>query len=282
MNLPVELVFRGGHVRIPSDQALAILLMRFAWPNRIDERLAPFFGRSPAAISMIVNDLSQLIYEKYKSRIFFNHAYLNSKALTFAKAITKAGAPRNDIWGFVDGTARMICRPSKYQRVVYSGYKKIHCLKFQGISTPDGLIWLSSPFEGRRTDIYMLMHGGLNEMIASCPNMNQLYLYGDLGYTTTNFVQIPYRFPTNEIQFDYNRQMSRVRLAVEICFGRVQSLFGLFNFQSILRILSSPVSTYYSVAVLLTNCRTCIDGRCQVSDMFAIAPPKLEEYLQLI
>lgn len=52
-------------------------------------------------------------------------------ASTFAKAIEDAGSPLDNCWGFIDGTARPIARPVRNQSVMYSGHKRIHCLKFQ-------------------------------------------------------------------------------------------------------------------------------------------------------
>lgn len=57
------------------------------------------------------------------------------------------------VWGFVDGTLKLVCRPSRNQRRWYSGYKKRHTIKFQVITTPDGLIsYLVGPFEGKLGD----------------------------------------------------------------------------------------------------------------------------------
>ena len=50
---------------------------------------------------------------------------------TFAKAVEEARAPLDNCWGFIDGTARPIVRPVKHQRIMYSGHKRYHCLKFQ-------------------------------------------------------------------------------------------------------------------------------------------------------
>lgn len=41
------------------------------------------------------------------------------------------GAPLKDCWGFVDGTARPTTRPIRNQRIMFSGHKRTHCLKFQ-------------------------------------------------------------------------------------------------------------------------------------------------------
>lgn len=60
--------------------------------------------------------------------------------------------------GFIDGTKIRIARPSEYmhQRYVYSGHKRIHCLSYETITTPDGLIFhLYGSIEGRHPDAYL-------------------------------------------------------------------------------------------------------------------------------
>lgn len=49
----------------------------------------------------------------------------------FAKAISTKGAQLRQCWGFIDGTIRPISRPIRNQRIMYSGHKRTHCLKFQ-------------------------------------------------------------------------------------------------------------------------------------------------------
>ena len=49
----------------------------------------------------------------------------------FAEAIEAKGAPLHRCWGFIDGTPRPIARPVRNQRVMFSGHKRTHCLKFQ-------------------------------------------------------------------------------------------------------------------------------------------------------
>ena len=63
---------------------------------------------------------------------FTNHL-LNSLELVwldpemFANAIHDKGAPLDQCWGFIDGTARPIARPIHNPRIMYSGHKRIHC-----------------------------------------------------------------------------------------------------------------------------------------------------------
>ena len=49
----------------------------------------------------------------------------------FSDAVHSQGAALINCWGFVDGTVRPISRPTKNQRIMYSGHKRVHCIKFQ-------------------------------------------------------------------------------------------------------------------------------------------------------
>lgn len=66
----------------------------------------------------------------------FNHL-LNDLNLSwldpahFAEIIHQKGAPLDQCWGFIDGTVRRISRPVRNQRIMFSGHKRVHCIKFQ-------------------------------------------------------------------------------------------------------------------------------------------------------
>lgn len=49
----------------------------------------------------------------------------------FSQAVEAKGAPLHHCWGFIDGTPRPIARPIRNQRIMFSGHKRSHCLKFQ-------------------------------------------------------------------------------------------------------------------------------------------------------
>ena len=49
----------------------------------------------------------------------------------FAAAIQAKGAPLDQCIGFIDGTVHPIARPTVNQRIMYSGHKRVHCIKFQ-------------------------------------------------------------------------------------------------------------------------------------------------------
>jgi len=75
------------------------------------------------------------------------------------QAIASRSAPLLNCWGFIDGTAREICRPSILQQEYYSRHKHKHCLKYQGVLTPDGItVHLAGPYPGRRHDAGKWVH----------------------------------------------------------------------------------------------------------------------------
>ena len=59
---------------------------------------------------------------------------------TYADAVHSKGAVLDNCFGFIDGTVQLIGRPMSNQRVVYNDHKRVHALKFQAVSLPNGLI----------------------------------------------------------------------------------------------------------------------------------------------
>ncbi|XP_028412517.1 uncharacterized protein LOC114535396 [Dendronephthya gigantea] len=90
------------------------------------------FGRREPELSMIIHKVISNIYDCYHGLIHnLNLAWLDPQ--TFSQVIYAAGAPLSNCWGFVDGTARPIARPIYNQRIMYSGHKRVHCIKFQSV-----------------------------------------------------------------------------------------------------------------------------------------------------
>ena len=83
-----------------------------------------------------------IIYEFHGYRIAeWNHQLLSPASLgVYGDVIHAQGAALQNCFGFVDGTVRPICRPGENQRFVYNGHKRVHSLKFQSLTLPNGLI----------------------------------------------------------------------------------------------------------------------------------------------
>lgn len=104
----------------------------------------------------------------------------------FAQSISSKGGPLKNCFGFVDGTVRRVCWPGINQRMLYNGHKKVHSIKFQSVSAPNGLVInLYGPVEGRRHNSTMLAMSGLFPMLQQygrAPNGRKLCIYGDPAY----------------------------------------------------------------------------------------------------
>lgn len=190
----------------------------------------------------------------------------------------------NNIWAFIDGTVRPICRPSVGQRAYYSGYKKVHCVKYQSLLCPDGIIVsLKGAYPGHRHDAGMFRESGIyDEMEAFTVFGERRYVvYGDQGYSLRELLIRP--FSQHEVAANPQRQyfnniMCSLRVAVEWGFSKIIQEFAFLDFKKNHKLLLQEVGTMYHVGTILTNCHTCLYGS-QQSSYFNIDPPLLEEYL---
>ena len=93
-------------------------------------------------LSMITNAVEKFIYQNHHHRLTQWNATLLSprKLQQYADAVAVKGSPLKNCFGFIDGTVRPISRPGENQKIVYNGHKRLHALKFQSVTLPDGLI----------------------------------------------------------------------------------------------------------------------------------------------
>ena len=284
LGVPRSFVAKNG-TRVDGIEALCILLRRLSYPNRLHD-LVNVFGRPAYELSYIFNGLVDFVYYEHSHLLTnLNQTWLQENDLrTFATAISNAGSPLNDCWGFIDGTVRPICRPGENQRLVFNGHKRIHGIKFQSVSTPNGMIAnLYGPMEGKRHDAGMLRESGLMDQLEQYMTMadGTIYsLYGDPAYPLRPHLLAPYRggVITAE-QALFNKRMSAVRVTVEWAFGKILANFAFVDYKKNQKLYLQPVGKYYSVATLLTNCHTCLYGSA-VSEFFGLQPPTVMEYLR--
>ena len=103
------------------------------------------------------------IYERWKHLLYFDEKCLTPQKLEqYAAAIRQRDAPIQNCWEFIDGTLRKIARPIYQQEAVYNGWKRYHCLKYQAIVTPNGLIsHLYGPVPGIQHDSLLWQESGM-------------------------------------------------------------------------------------------------------------------------
>lgn len=284
LDIPSKIVCNNGTVATGTE-GLCVVLRRLAYPNRLDD-ISPIFKRPLYELSYILSKTLDIIYDNNNHHIStLNQPWLSQENLrVFADAVFMKGAPLLNCWGFIDGTIMPICRPTKDQKTVYSGHKRVHALKFQSVVAPNGLVAnFFGPIEGRRHDSGMLRESGLMAQLQTFmnqPDGTPYSLYGDPAYPLRPHLIAPYRGSSlSAEEQEFNRLMSRVRVSVEWTFGKITSLFAFLDYKKNMKLYLQPVAKYYLVATILTNCHTCLYGS-ETGMFFGLNPPTLEEYLQ--
>ncbi|TPX29992.1 hypothetical protein SmJEL517_g06299 [Synchytrium microbalum] len=255
-----------NRLKLSSVDALAMLLKRMSYPNRLGD-LVLFFGREASVISRFTNEVSLFIHKRWHNLLRWDHCRLTEEVLqSYHCAIWDKG-------GKLDG-------PSSNQELVYNGWKGVHALKFQSVVAPDGLILhLDGPYLGKHHDAWILHVSGLLGVLNDHLRFGdkRFCVYGDPAYPVTEHLIGPFKPPRNPEEQEFNKMMSAVRIAVEWGFGMIASKFAFLDFERNLKMLLQPVAQYYLVCGLLLNAMTCLRGN-QTSMFFELNPPNLDQY----
>ncbi|KAB0794520.1 hypothetical protein PPYR_11359 [Photinus pyralis] len=201
----------------------------------------------------------KFVYFRNKHRVqSLNQCWILNRLEEFAQCCVAAGSMYPNIIGFIDGTARAICRPKYKQRDFYSGYKKQHMLKYQSIVFPNGLIGrLDGPFIGRRHDAAILNLSDIRLEMAnvfSTPTTNYA-LYGDPGYSNSQYIKVGYKnhHSLTERQKLFNKTMSALRVSVEYGFGKIVQLFAFVDFKKNQKVYLQHLKFQYYVAAFFSK-----------------------------
>jgi DDE superfamily endonuclease len=275
----VEYRFRNK----PSNElAISIVLARLSYPRK-GQDLSGIFGRSAAYISAVFNDVVEYLFLRYKGIIEWHPTITYERCRFFAAKLEHQSRTKTPgIWGFLDGTFRVICRPTTGQRIFYSGYKKKHGFKYQALVTPDGILSsLMGPFEGRINDNNMYSQSGLESRLHQLfDGREPLFIFGDSQYDSCFGVLSPYKRFTelSANQKRFNAELAWSRISVEQAFGRVQNIFSANAFELQVKIHLQQVACFFVASALFTNIQTCMEGN-QVGRRFQVSPPSLHQYL---
>jgi len=272
-----------------GEEVLCLLLRRLSYPT-IGAVLCWECGRSASGISELVQAGVDHIYDE------FEHLRDNRSLECwgphfprFARIIARGGGnsgpcPLTHCIGFVDGSNQRLSRPGRYQHILYNGHKRCHCVKWQGIMLPNGIMPMPfGPINGRNNDAFMLRKSGLIRIMRRiCRRLGQAYcLYGDPAYPLSDWMSCPFKHARlNADEAHFNTQMSRTRIPNEWGFGKIKGNFAFLDFSKGMEPYKSDIQRLWPVAVILTNCHTCCYGS-QTGAHFKVKPPDLFEYVQM-
>ena len=276
---------RNGYECDPIT-ACCIVLRKLASPCRRKD-VEYLFGMHALALSEIFWEMVETFVEgKGYLLTDLREGMLADRAELYADSIKNAGAPLDSCVVFIDCMKIKMTRPGGHgsmQRSFYSGHKRMHCLIYQTVTTPDGLIFsFYGPEVGRRHDLTLLRESGLEERLQGCLNIGgrQYYLYGDAAYMMRPWMQVAFpRIWATVEQEIYNTRMSAVRVSVEWSYKDLKQLWSQNDYTRALKVRQAPIGLIYKASALLLNFKTCLEAGGQVQSFFKCAPPTLTQYL---
>ncbi|CAM9924580.1 unnamed protein product [Discosporangium mesarthrocarpum] len=181
-----------------SDEALLILLLRLRFSNRVDNvphRMGKEYSQMGRGVEAMVNVLMQKFGRIPTNGIGVWTTYFERvTSVIRAKTGMQAHQDKGRICCFVDGTLSPHCAQlgDVEEGATYSGYKRNHGMKFEGVFPPNGIIAdFVGPVVGRRHDGYLMRRSSLNARLreAQVGNPVQYHAYGDTAYAVLSNVK---------------------------------------------------------------------------------------------
>jgi hypothetical protein len=276
------------------EEALLIFLWRSAHPLAFGH-LMTIFGKSRPWFSRVWNGILQHLWEFFSSRIEVDKSLLAPQKIEeYAAAIGNSlGSEDESIFGFIDETEVAICRqPSTENQSFFydSGHKKQHAIGHIAIVLPNGLFGcmfsgIPAAGGGDATLCMQIRLGErLGEVLRHLPPGQFRFVYGDAAFGSQDYVLGPYKRAGNRIlaptQRALNQWLSTRRIMVKHGFGGVKTNFKFLSSRTSSLAGLCPISLYMPVFSFLYNCRVCLRGGSQISEMFGLPPPSVEEYVE--
>ena len=305
MLFPAQLRCANG-TTCSGEYAFCLMIFRLAYPTRL-VTLQEEFGRDYSQLSRIFQEAIALTDLHHRHRVLDNLDSYVARFDMYNNAIQRliAQSPHNTqpgmvpanlapVCGFLDGTYQEIARPAGHrnlQNSFWNGYKKKHCVLYQGISFPDGMTSISGPEPGYFTDIMGWRDSPSRPAFAAsnavrvAAGLPPFKLYTDKGYNNTaELVAAWSRRHGNVVQpwmREQNRIMSGLRSGVEWSFGTIFMLSKYIAFALGQKLNENrTLAKYFYAATLIANCRTCIYGASPHLSFFDVIPPTIDDYMQ--
>ena len=197
--------------------------------------------------------------------------------------------PTHSVVGFLNCTICVTCRMSVSETLMYTGYKKCHGMKFQGVMVPNGMIaHLAGPYRAPQNDARVLADSRLLELMrehAIQPGLAEgdplerqhFQLYGDSVYGVSTVLVSPHTWvgALTAAEHAWNTGMGEVHISVEHAFGIVLHEWPFLPWKH--QVFGTACGPWYCVAVLLANTHNCFVPN-QTAQHYSCMPPSIHEY----
>jgi hypothetical protein len=299
LRFPAYIILQNG-MMVDSEYAFLVFLYRMHYPSTL-AMMQNKFGRDYSQISRIFNAVVVLMDDQHRHKVMGNLPWyssrfdvynyvINNKIATVTQNPNPGMVPRqlNNLFGFIDGQARKIGRlhgNNNAQFPFWNGYYHMHCIIYLGISFPDGMVVIDTPFPGYFTDVMTWGESLVRHQLVDIMNIRiqnghrRLKLYGDKIFDTCQLITAAYSL-RNGFVFNWmhtlNFIMSPIRVAVEWAFGKIIARNKHSEYRQFIQ--KSPVTKIHNMSVLLANCHTCLYGG-QCNTAFELAAPTIFDYM---
>jgi hypothetical protein len=141
---------------VMAIEAFCLLLRRLSYPNHWFD-LKDNFGHHPSLMSRIFHYVMHFLLQ-WRHTSLICYPLTRERLEQYGDAFQRWGVPYVlRVFAVIDTKKHKVCKPGENQQALYSGHKQIHCIKYQTLEGPNGLILHCTPcFDGCWGDGYIL------------------------------------------------------------------------------------------------------------------------------
>jgi hypothetical protein len=213
-----DVIITYHHDRVMAVEEFCLVLRHLAYLNRWFD-LKDNFGHHASSLSRIMNYFLKFLLLKLNQSLIY-YPLTPERLQQYAAAFHAHGVPNGvSLWSVID-TKKSSC---ENQRALYSGHKRIHCLKYQTLEAPDGLfLHVTGCFDGRRGDRYILRRSGLINFLRENDLFNGFFVLVDSAYPNNDVMLSIYRGRNLPLAAQaFNMVMCPIRTCVEWGYAKI-------------------------------------------------------------
>ena len=288
--------------RFAGEEVLLISLIRLAWPFRWGDVKLHFPDRSRNELSVAFSWFINFMIVNWGYLILNNRQYWLPHLKTSAEHIrmklatlpNEANRQFYDSAGentgfsvalFIDNTILAMCRPGggpttggeqaprlpkEIQQAFWTGWKKLHGLKYQTLIMANGMdfsVW--GPESVRRNDNFTLHKSEILEQLEELQIDQQLKfkVFGDSAYQIDEY-----------IVSGGGKGMAAVRETIEWKYKDIKTVWKYCDYKHCLKLRKQPLGKIFLVCMLLRNAHVTMNGN-QAQEYFVCEPPTFEDWI---
>ena len=291
-----EIICKKGY-RATAEEIILISLTRLSFPCRWEDMYERFPGRKAQAMQIFFYYFLDFMCNNWGYLLVNNMEYWLPHLEQSKNAIEKKLANLHHVdWRlrfqpgefkyccFIDNTIIAFSRPGgvmeegeagervpeELQEAFYSGWKRLHGMKFETVILANGMdLTVFGPETVRHNDLFMKGASKVEERFKALQQGRALFLkiFGDSAYIDTDTVGT-----------GGGRGMASVRETIEWSYKDLKVLWKYCDYRHVLKIRKQPVAKIVFVCMLLRNAHVTMCGG-QGGEFLDMAPPTFEEWV---